>query len=228
MKWPANYYRQMPGNNIGEYRGNFYDQTPSIPGNNYYGQYPGNYFGQMPTGNNFGMPGTNFNQYPGQNPGTMFGQPPFQGNYFNGQNYQYPSHPHYYPRSPSSTQMFAPYCYVLQNPQFNISTAMQNTGVKYYSLAFILADSNGDPSWGGEKPITSDFYREEIAKVRSIGGDVIISFGGASGTELGHHASNQDPNTLLAKYQSVISTYNAKMLDFDIEKIMTCLPHTVI
>ncbi|OQY49313.1 MAG: hypothetical protein B6240_03610 [Desulfobacteraceae bacterium 4572_87] len=56
---------------------------------------------------------------------------------------------------------------------------------------------------------------DEIIALRQKGGDVIISFGGANGTELAmcHH----DVDTLQAAYQSVIDRYQVTWVDFDIE-----------
>jgi hypothetical protein len=54
-----------------------------------------------------------------------------------------------------------------------------------------------------------------VQTVRAAGADVIISFGGAFGTELAQSCS--DATSLQAAYQAVINRYNAKMLDFDVE-----------
>jgi len=54
-----------------------------------------------------------------------------------------------------------------------------------------------------------------ISALRAAGGDVIISFGGASGIELGQACSSAA--AVQAQYQEVINKYGVKMLDFDIE-----------
>jgi hypothetical protein len=51
--------------------------------------------------------------------------------------------------------------------------------------------------------------------VRAAGGDVVISFGGAAGSELAQGCST--PAALQAAYQAVIARYHANKLDFDIE-----------
>ena len=48
-----------------------------------------------------------------------------------------------------------------------------------------------------------------------MNGDVIISFGGATGTTLAQASSSVAE--LQAKYQSVLNMYNAKRIDFDVE-----------
>ena len=57
--------------------------------------------------------------------------------------------------------------------------------VKYFTLAFIVADpSTSEPSWGGYYDFASGYRMDEIEALRDLGGDVMISFGGAAGTEL--------------------------------------------
>lgn len=48
-----------------------------------------------------------------------------------------------------------------------------------------------------------------------MGGDVIISFSGANGTELALGCSDEE--RILQAYQDVIDRYNLKWVDFDIE-----------
>ena len=48
------------------------------------------------------------------------------------------------------------------------------------------------------------------------GGDVVVSFGGAEGTELAL-ACGDDVDALANAYQSVIDAYGATHVDFDIE-----------
>lgn len=67
---------------------------------------------------------------------------------------------------------------------FSLIDDYKSSGQKYYTLAFITSDSNGDPSWGGYSVygMNSDHYEDKIDEIRSVGRDVIISFGGASDT----------------------------------------------
>ncbi|KAI8818576.1 glycoside hydrolase superfamily [Fimicolochytrium jonesii] len=122
----------------------------------------------------------------------------------------------------STGRYFAPYVDVLLWPTLDVSTVAQTTGHKFYTLAFILADPAGDPAWGGVTKIATGFYKDIIDKLRALGGDVIISLGGATGTELALQVT--DPKALQAKYQSVIDTYGVSWLDFDIEG--ATLPNT--
>ena len=113
------------------------------------------------------------------------------------------------------SRMFAPYCDVLLWPTFQVSKAAIETKNKWYTLAFITANGAGNPAWGSSIAVTEKFYLDEITKLRDLGGDVIISFGGAIGQELA--VVTTDIALLTKKYQSVIDIYGVKVLDFDIE-----------
>ena len=76
---------------------------------------------------------------------------------------------------------FAPYVDVANWPTLDVSVVARSTGVKHYTLAFIVADKNNLPAWAGIIPLTDNFYAKQIESLRSLGGDVIISFGGATG-----------------------------------------------
>jgi chitinase len=90
------------------------------------------------------------------------------------------------------------------------------TGNKYYTLAFIIAGNGCTPTWNGDTSISNEtHWTTQIANLRKAGGDVLISFGGASGTELGDGCSSVE--TLQAAYQAVITKYGLKWMDLDIE-----------
>ncbi len=117
--------------------------------------------------------------------------------------------------------VFAPYVDMGLYPTYNLASAAQNGGVKFFTLAFITADPSGNPSWGGYASYDvnggsfDQGIRSQISAVRAAGGDVQVSFGGASGTELAQAIT--DVAKLTAAYQTVVSAYNLTHLDFDIE-----------
>lgn len=87
---------------------------------------------------------------------------------------------------------------------------------KYAMLAFVLAGSDGAPAWNGTDPIKGMAYCTNlIARLRSGGGDAIVSFGGAAGTELAHKIT--DPAKLATAYGSVVDALKLRWADFDIE-----------
>ena len=124
---------------------------------------------------------------------------------------------------------FAPYTDILLWPTPSINTAYANTDQKLYTLAFITANSEGLPYWGGVQAIENTdgtvFYSGEINAIRESGGDVIVSFGGANGTPLAEKFSDADK--LAEAYQYVIDTYKLTWVDFDIEGLWVAKPESI-
>lgn len=102
-------------------------------------------------------------------------------------------------------KVFAPYVDV-NITNFNIMDSINETGVIYYHLAFILDQGGCKPAWGKSIPLDQNHMLDEIQTIRSMGGDVIVSFGGALGTELAMGCKNV--SSLQAAYQSVINKYD--------------------
>ncbi len=118
--------------------------------------------------------------------------------------------------------VFAPYVDMLLYPTFDLVSAAQEQGIQFFTLAFITAGSQGQATWGGYDVYSvgggSDYetnVQSQISQIRDMGGDLMISFGGATGIELADSIS--DVNTLQAEYQKVIDAYQLTRVDFDIE-----------
>src|SRR5580700_9796750 len=112
-------------------------------------------------------------------------------------------------------RVFAPYMYIGAGDNFQIVQCHKACGQKYYTIAFVIADKQNYPAWDGRFALDKNLYADQIDAIRSLGGDVIVSFGGEGGTELA--IAEPDPAALEAKYQSVIDRYKLTWLDFDIE-----------
>jgi hypothetical protein len=112
-------------------------------------------------------------------------------------------------------RVFAPYMYIGADDHFQITRCDDVCGQKFYTLAFIIGDRQGRPAWDGRFPMEQNLYSQEINAIRNRGGNVIVSFGGAAGTEIA--ISETNVVVLEAKYQSVIGRYKFTWLDFDIE-----------
>jgi Glycosyl hydrolases family 18 len=89
------------------------------------------------------------------------------------------------------------------------------TGHKFYTLAFMISGGGCAATWNGDTALSSNKFVTDLANLRAMGGDVIISFGGASGTELGDACTSVE--ALQAAYQAVITKYALKWMDLDIE-----------
>lgn len=121
-------------------------------------------------------------------------------------------------------KVFAPYMYIGEGDNFKLTDCDDACGLKYYTLAFIIAHQEGngkdakysqEPSWDGRIPIEQDLYQDQIEAIRKRGGNVIISFGGEAGKEMANVI--EDPDALEAAYQKVIDQYKFTWLDFDVE-----------
>lgn len=117
---------------------------------------------------------------------------------------------------------FAPYVDTTLYPMYDMAAAAKNQGIKYFTLAFITADPSSGPAWGGYAAYDVNNggtfetqIKGQIASVRSLGGDVMVSFGGAAGQELAQVISNL--TTLQNAYRAVITDYSLTHIDFDIE-----------
>jgi Glycosyl hydrolases family 18 len=105
----------------------------------------------------------------------------------------------------------------------SITTIAQQSGARYFTLAFLetLGKSSCTLAWNGDRsqPVSSGRYLSDIGSLRAMGGDVIPSFGGWSadqgGTEIADSCKSVD--SIVAAYESVITTYNLTGLDMDIE-----------
>jgi hypothetical protein len=110
----------------------------------------------------------------------------------------------------------APYAYLGWGNLPNPTTIMSATGVKWFTMAFMLTNGTCNPAWDGDRPLTGGHDQSTINAIRAAGGNVIVSFGGASGTKL--ERSCTSANALTGAYQKVISAYGLKGIDIDIEK----------
>ncbi|WP_406193877.1 chitinase [Kitasatospora sp. NBC_01560] len=109
----------------------------------------------------------------------------------------------------------APYEYLgWGNPQ-KPTDVMKATGVKWFTLAFILSDGGCNPKWDGSRALAGGSDEAAIKSIRAAGGDVMVSVGGWSGNKLGEKCSSA--SALAGAYQKVIDAYKLKALDIDIE-----------
>jgi len=104
----------------------------------------------------------------------------------------------------------------------NLVSIQQQSGFKAITLAFLDATNGCAVGWGGlggtlptDTLPNGSTILSIVQELQSAGVEVIISFGGADGTEPALNCTSA--SQLQALYQSVINRYNVKMLDFDIE-----------
>ncbi|WP_439663409.1 chitinase [Lentzea sp. HUAS TT2] len=107
----------------------------------------------------------------------------------------------------------APYLYQWGG-QPNPATVMQQTGIKSFTLAFILSNGTCNPQWDGNRSLTGS-DKTLINNIRAAGGDAVPSIGGWSGNKLGQSCTSV--SALAGAYQKVIDAYALKAIDIDIE-----------
>jgi chitinase len=109
----------------------------------------------------------------------------------------------------------APYIYSSVSGTKDPVNVMKKTGVRAFTLAFILNKGTCSPIWDSSGTLSDSAKSKEISAIRGAGGDVVVSFGGASGNKLGNSCSNE--TKLAAAYQKVIDAYKLKAIDIDLE-----------
>jgi hypothetical protein len=108
---------------------------------------------------------------------------------------------------------YSPYVDVLLWPTLDIFQLPLNT--KSFTLAFITADSTGNPSWGSQISLSQNHFKDILAKCKDP--KITISFGGALGIELACFDGNS-VEMLLGHYKAVLEAYPMVIgFDFDIE-----------
>jgi chitinase len=110
------------------------------------------------------------------------------------------------PTTTGAAPWFAPYAYT--------GLAMPSFPSRHVVLSFITG--NGcTPTWNGTPLASATTINTRIAQAQAIGNEVIASFGGETGPDLA--VSCTDPAQLAASYQTVISRYGLKTIEFDVE-----------
>ncbi|MFI5931602.1 chitinase [Actinoplanes sp. NPDC051494] len=118
------------------------------------------------------------------------------------------------PPSTGTKMASAPYIYPGWGNPPAPSTVMNATGIRAFTMAFVLA--NGcNPVWDGEGGLTGGVHASTIAAIKAAGGSVVPSIGGWSGNKLGPACST--PEALAGAYQKVIDAFGLQAIDIDIE-----------
>ncbi|MGW3462286.1 lectin [Streptomyces olivaceoviridis] len=117
--------------------------------------------------------------------------------------------------TPSAPMAVAPYLYNGWGSPPDPTAITQATGVKWFTLAFVLSNGYCNPQWDGSRPLTGGVDQQTVNTVRANGGDVIPSFGGYSGNKL--ESSCSSAGELAGAYQKVVNAYGLKAIDIDLE-----------
>ncbi|MEV0202901.1 carbohydrate binding domain-containing protein [Nonomuraea sp. NPDC050691] len=116
---------------------------------------------------------------------------------------------------PTGAIRYAPYIDITMTTP-SLAGAASATGVKNYTLAFVLGDSTGcNPAWGGTIPLADARIIGDVKALQAQGGQVIVASGGAMGPYLEHTCGGSA--ALLAAYKKVLDTVGTNHLDVDVE-----------
>jgi hypothetical protein len=128
---------------------------------------------------------------------------------------------------PGTDGRIAPYVDMGLWPTPDLVTVAAGSGVSRLALAFVQSRGGCAPAWFGIVGVGSpeDDFAGRIAALRAAGGDVVLSFGGASGVELAQACSTDA--SLTAAYRSVVDAYLITSIDLDVEGAAVAEPASV-
>ncbi|MFJ4783799.1 cellulose binding domain-containing protein [Streptomyces sp. NPDC088794] len=127
-------------------------------------------------------------------------------------------------QQPGAGLSTAPYVDMGAWPTPSMPAMSSASGIKSYTMAFITA-SACKAMWFNAYDPRDGWAKDQIDAIRAGGGDVKVSFGGASGIELAQACSTVD--ALYTEYDAVVNAYGLKYVDFDIEGAATADPTSV-
>lgn len=118
----------------------------------------------------------------------------------------------------------APYVDMGAFPTPLLTDLTSASGVKSWTMAFIIS-VGCKASWFNAFDPRAGFQKDQVDAIRANGGDVKISFGGASGIELAQDCTSVD--SLATEYQAVVTAYQLKYIDLDIESAAVADPASI-
>jgi hypothetical protein len=126
--------------------------------------------------------------------------------------------------STNGTLATAPYIDMGSWPTPVLPDVATASTLKNFTLAFITG-TGCKASWFNAYDPRTAWGLSDINAIRSRGGDVKISFGGESGSELAQVCTSV--SALTAEYQAVVTAYKLKYIDFDIEGAAVADPASI-
>jgi chitinase len=117
--------------------------------------------------------------------------------------------------TPGARMAAAPYLYPGWGDPPAPATVVAATGIKAFTMAFVLASGGCNPAWDGESGLTGGVHASTIAAIRAAGADIVPSIGGWQGNKLGPNCATTE--ALAGAYQKVIDAFGLTAIDVDIE-----------
>lgn len=111
----------------------------------------------------------------------------------------------------------APYLYLGWGNPPEVSSLMSQTGVRGFTMAFVLDSGGCTPSWDGKRALTGGNDQKTISAIKAAGGQVQVSFGGYDGDKLGQGCSTSA--AYAGAVQKVIDAFAPTAVDIDLEGV---------
>jgi hypothetical protein len=127
-------------------------------------------------------------------------------------------------RGVGPAEVYAPY-FEAYLPD-SVTAVTEQSGAKFVTLAFAQAAGHKGANacrltWNGvaSQPISKGGYLAGVKRLRAIGGDAIVSFGGYSADEYGTEIADacHSVKAIAAAYEQVVTVYGIDRLDMDVE-----------
>ncbi|WP_436777205.1 cellulose binding domain-containing protein [Yinghuangia sp. YIM S09857] len=107
-----------------------------------------------------------------------------------------------------------PYIDLAAPGPLDLDSAVSTTGVADWTLASVVDGGGCEPSWGGGARLDDPAILQRFGQLRTLGGVLAVSFGGAAGSDLA--TTCESPEALAAAYRKVVDLYGVERIDLDV------------
>ncbi|SNS16408.1 hypothetical protein SAMN05216276_100560 [Streptosporangium subroseum] len=109
---------------------------------------------------------------------------------------------------------FVTFVNTVQDPLFTLPEVAGKDHVRWFTLGHLTTGRKECvPMWGGTQD--GELVADRLGRLRAVGGDAGLAFGGPVGRELA--AACTDLDRLVAAYRQAIDTFDATYIDFEVQ-----------
>lgn len=121
------------------------------------------------------------------------------------------------PKNPWPAHVYAPYVDFSLNDIPDLAKLATEQKINHFTMAFVVAKSAEQciPTWGAAYGLQDYTQYSKIKALRDLGGDVMVSIGGAANYPMA--AACKNDSDLQQVYHDIVENLNLNALDFDIE-----------
>lgn len=121
------------------------------------------------------------------------------------------------PKNPWPAHVYAPYVDFSLNSIPDLAKLATEQNITHFTMAFVVAKSAEQcvPTWGTAYNLQDYAQYSKIKALRDVGGDIMLSIGGANNYPLA--AACKNDADLQQLYHDIVDNLNLNVLDFDIE-----------